>query len=153
MRHVNKRTSIVKPFNYGSIFGLIKVKLNSFEGVHIENIATIVEGRVLITVGRGERGGEKMAQPVPQNADHQKIATAVPGSAEESSYYRGTSGHAAYATVKAFTCSHTCQRCIGSNGVMPHAENGPSRSQLQVRPGVESFMVAFPGKKIHLWRI
>ena len=46
--------SIVEPVNYWGIFGVIEIELNSFKGVHVMNVITVIERRLLVV----KRGGE-----------------------------------------------------------------------------------------------
>jgi len=51
VRRVNQRASIVKPFDYGGVFGLIEIELNSFEGFDIKDVVPVVEWRLLVVEG------------------------------------------------------------------------------------------------------
>jgi hypothetical protein len=42
---------VIKPLNYWGIFGIFKVELNSFEGIHAKYTVAVVEWRLLVDEG------------------------------------------------------------------------------------------------------
>jgi hypothetical protein len=74
---VDQWASVVKPFNYGGVFSLVEIELNSFEGVDIEDVVAIVEWRLLVV--KGGKPHSLKVPTVPLLSTHSKPHTAPLG--------------------------------------------------------------------------
>jgi len=71
---VNQRARVIEPLNDRGVFGLVEIKLNSFEGVDIKNVVAVVEWRLLVIKWRKPHSLEMPT--VPLLSTHSKPHTA-----------------------------------------------------------------------------